>query len=82
MITPPNREGIVSHNGERLSTGWLILIARLFLGGVFIYASLDKIFHPFGPDHTAAHGLVLVQGPDLPVGRGIPDVSSGRGSTS
>ncbi len=46
MVTPPNREGIVSHNGERPSTGWLTLIARLFLGGVFIYASVDKILHP------------------------------------
>lgn len=46
MVTPPNREGIVSHNEEQPSTGWLILIARLFLGGVFIYASVDKILHP------------------------------------
>ncbi len=35
----------MSHNEERLSTGWLTLIVRLFLGGVFIYASVDKILH-------------------------------------
>jgi hypothetical protein len=27
-------------------TGWLALITRLFLGGVFIYASVDKVLHP------------------------------------
>jgi len=26
--------------------GWLILLCRLFVGGVFIYASLDKLTHP------------------------------------
>lgn len=52
MVTPPNREGIVSHNEKRPSTGWLTLIARLFLGGIFIYASVDKILHP--PDFDRA----------------------------
>jgi len=36
----------VGHNGAQPATSWLILIARLFLGRVFIYASVDKIFHP------------------------------------
>lgn len=26
--------------------GWLVLLCRLVLGGVFIYASLDKMAHP------------------------------------
>jgi uncharacterized membrane protein YphA (DoxX/SURF4 family) len=29
-----------------LSNDWLTLLCRLFFGGIFIYASLDKIAHP------------------------------------
>jgi len=29
-----------------LSNDWLTLICRFFFGGIFIYASLDKIAHP------------------------------------
>jgi len=27
-------------------TGWLVLVCRLAVGGIFIYASLDKLAHP------------------------------------
>ncbi len=29
-----------------LSNDWLTLLCRLFFGGIFVYASLDKIAHP------------------------------------
>ena len=62
MVTPPNREGIVSHNEERPSAGWLTLIARLFLGGVFIYASVDKILHPDDFAHAVYNYQILPNG--------------------
>lgn len=31
---------------NRFILGWLVLVCRLIVGGVFIYASLDKLQHP------------------------------------
>ena len=36
----------MGHNTARPTTDWLTWITRLFLSGIFIYASVDKILHP------------------------------------
>lgn len=36
-------------------TGWLVLICRLIVGGVFLYASLDKLTHPAAFAETIHH---------------------------
>lgn len=43
---------------SRLS-GWLLLVARLFLGGVFLYASMDKILHPRDFAHAIYNYQIL-----------------------
>lgn len=48
VFAPGMKQGIpLTSSAKR----WLILIGRLLLGGLFLYASLDKIFKPY---HFAA----------------------------
>jgi len=54
---------IKSHRNERgLRKGIPLLISRLILGGVFVYASLDKILHPSAFAEVVYNYQILPEG--------------------
>ena len=68
----------------RYFKGPVVLIARLILGGVFIYASLDKIAHPaefakaIGNYHVVPFGLENLMALALPWLELIAGIDPGR----
>ena len=45
--------------GDSKWQGWFVLLCRLAVGGIFIYASLDKLTHPAGFAQAIYHYRLL-----------------------